>query len=360
MITLPNLFVPLLALLGAGVFVFGTWARARAGEARLAGRLAALEQRVSEQQQALERAEAARESAEADLRATEQRYLIALRGSQDGLWEWDIASGAVHLSPRWKGMLGFESHQLADDLAAWRGRVHEDDRAGFEQALAEHLAGQTPRLDHELRLLHADGRARVVLSRGVAIRDESGRAYRLVGLDTDVTALRRVQLVLDAVADGTDGTAGARFFAAMVQHFARALQVDSAFITECADDPPTRVRTLAYWSAAGGSGANFEYELAGTPCEAVIRGARDCFHPEGLERLFPIEQGFEAYLGLPIVGSDGRVLGHLAFLDRRARDEEMLVDRVFRIFLSRAAAEIERLRLLARQSAPAAPAGATT
>ncbi|MCW5664369.1 MAG: PAS domain-containing protein [Piscinibacter sp.] len=142
MITLPNLFVPLLALLGAGVFVFGAWARARAGEARLAGRLAALEQRVGEQQQALERAEAARAAAEADLRATEQRYLIALRGSQDGLWEWDIASGAVHLSPRWKGMLGFESHQLADDLAAWRGRVHEDDRAGFEQALADHLAGR--------------------------------------------------------------------------------------------------------------------------------------------------------------------------------------------------------------------------
>lgn len=346
MITLPTVFVPLLALLAAGLAVAGILLRARAGEERLAGRMAELERRMGEQQQALDRAEAARAAAEADLRATEQRYLLALRGSQDGLWEWDIGSGAVHLSPRWKGMLGFESGQLGDDLAAWRGRIHADDRAGFEQALAEHLAGRTARLDHALRLLHADGSPRHVLSRGVAIRDERGQPYRLVGLDTDVTALRRVQAVLDAVADGTAGTEGPRFFAAMVQHFARALEVDSAFITECADDPPTRVRTLAYWSA-GSPGHGFEYELAGTPCEAVIRGRRDTFHPEGLERLFPMEQGFEAYLGLPIFGSDGRVLGHLAFLDRRPRGDELIVDRVFRIFLARAAAEIERQHALA-------------
>lgn len=351
MITLPSVFVPLLALLGAGVFAAGLFARSRASQRRLAARLAVLEQRVGEQQRSLERAEAARAAAEADLRATEQRYLLALRGSQDGLWEWDLASGAVHLSPRWKSMLGFEGSALGDDLAAWRGRVHADDRAGFEQALQEHLAGRTPRLDHELRLLHQDGSVRHVLSRGVAIRDEAGRAYRLVGLDTDVTALRRVQGVLDAVADGTAGTAGERFFAAMVKHFARALQVESAFITECADDPPTRVRTLAYWSAGDGAGHNFEYELAGTPCEAVIRGGRDCFHAEGLERIFPIEQGYEAYLGLPIVGSNGRVLGHLAFLDRRPRGDEMIVERVFRIFLARAAAEIERLQALGRVAA---------
>lgn len=355
MITLPSVFVPLLALLGAGLFVAGALARARAGQARLASRLAALEQRVGEQQRLLVHAEAARAAAEADLRATEQRYLLALRGSQDGLWEWDIASGAVHLSPRWASMLGFETGELGDDLAAWLGRVHADDRAAFRHALDEHLAGRTPRLDCELRLLHQDGGVRHVLSRGSAIRDEAGCAYRLVGLDTDVTALRRVQAVLDAVADGTAGTAGERFFAAMVKHFARALQVDSAFITECADDPPTRVRTLAYWSAGDGAGHNFEYALAGTPCESVIHGARDCFHREGLERIFPLEQGFEAYLGLPIVGSDGRVLGHLAFLDRRPRGDELIVERVFRIFLARAAAELERLQALARlATAPAA------
>jgi len=340
---------PLVLLLAAAVLGVGVLlVRARSGQRALQARLAQLEQRMAEQQTSVARSEAARASAEADLRATEQRYLLALRGSQDGLWEWDVDSDAVHLSPRWKSMLGFDSHELADDRAAWRARVHADDRAAFDAALKRHLDGADARFDHPLRLLHKDGSVRHVLSRGVAIRRESGVPYRMVGLDTDVTMLRRVQSILDAVADGTSGIAGTPFFAALVEHFARALEVDCAFITECADEPPTRVRTLGYWSARKGVRESFEFELAGTPCEEVVQEGRVCFHPEGVERMFPREAGFESYLGMPIVASDGRVLGHLAFFDTRPRSDDLLVERIYRIFLSRAAAEIERLQALAR------------
>lgn len=354
MITLPSSLVSLLALLGAVLFALGLFGRTRVRQQRLAQRLGALEHRLAEQQAALERSESARAAAQADLRATEQRYLLALRGSQDGLWEWELASGTVHLSPRWKSMLGFASHELGDDLAAWRSRVHPDDRAGLDAALQRHRDGATPRFDHELRLLHKDGSLRHVLSRGVAIRDEAGRPYRIVGLDTDVSELRRVQQVLEAVAEGTAGTSGERFFAAMVQQFARALQVERAFITECADSPVTRVRTLAYWSTSHGPRDSFEFALAGTPCEEVVQQGRSCFHPEGLAQLFPREAGYESYLGMPIIASDGRVLGHLAIFDTRPRNEDLLVDRVYRIFLARAAAEIERLQALGRLQRPAA------
>jgi PAS domain S-box-containing protein len=304
----------------------------------LADRLARLERRCTE--------------AEADLRATEQRYLLALRGSQDGLWEWDLATGAVHLSPRWKSMLGFESDEIANDLDAWRARVHPDDRAALDAALARHLEVGEPRFDHEMRLLHKDGSVRHVLSRGVAIRRDGGAPYRMVGLDTDVTRLRRAQAVLDAVADGTAGTFGAGFFAAMVQQFARALEVDCAFIAECVDQhPPTHVRTLAYWSASRGLVDNFEFELAGTPCNEVLNEGRACFHREGLAEMFPREAGFESYLGMPIVASDGRVLGHMALFHTKPLGDEVLVDRIYRIFLARAAAEIERLQALDRLAA---------
>jgi PAS domain S-box-containing protein len=313
-----------------------------------AARLAQLEQRCAEQREALVRSEMLRAAAEADLRGIEQRYLLALRGSQDGLWEWQLASGAVHLSPRWKSMLGFESQQLPDTLAAWRERVHPDDRAGFEAALQRHLQGTDPRLDHELRLLHSDGGVRHVLSRGVAIRGDDGSPERMVGLDTDVTGLRRVQAVLDAVADGTAGTSGPDFFAAMAQHFARALELDCAFIAECLDEPPTRVRTLGYWSRERGQVASFEFALAGTPCNEVLNEGRACFHRERLAEIFPREAGFEAYLGMPITACDGRVLGHLALFNRKPLGDEVLVERVYRIFLARAAAEIERGQALAR------------
>ena len=82
-----------------------------------------------------------------------------------------------------------------------------------------------------------------------------------------------------------------------------------------------------------------------------MQEGRACFHREGLAQLFPRETGYESFLGLPIVGSDGRLLGHLAFFDTRPRGDDLLVDAIFRIFLARAAAELERCQALARLAA---------
>lgn len=298
---------------------------------------------LDEARQALERSETARARAEADLRAVEQRYLLAVRGSQDGLWEWDLASDRVQLSPRWKSMLGFESHEISDDRAGWLARVHPDDRLRLDEALRHHTsAGDVQPFDQDVRLLHKDGSIRHVLSRGVAIRDEGGVPYRIVGVDTDVTRVKRMQTVLDALADGMADAYGDEFFPALVRNFARALDVDLVFIAECVDEPPTRVRTLACWSRDRGAVDNFEFTLAGTPCEEVVQDGRSCFHRGDLERIFPRERGYEAYLGMPIRASNGRVLGHLAFFDRVPRGDEMLVDSVYKIFIARAAAEMER------------------
>ncbi|MFT3956476.1 MAG: PAS domain-containing protein [Piscinibacter sp.] len=343
MLSQPLVLAPLLALLAALGWLAGQgWRQRRALEARVVQ----LEQALGTQRAELERSEAVRAEAEAGLRSAEQRFLLAVRGSQDGLWEWELATGKVQLSPRWKGMLGYETHELPDSLPAWRDCMHPDDRAGFEAALQRHLDGATACVDESLRLRHRDGSMRHVLTRAVAIRRESGEPYRVVGLDTDVTALRRVQAVLDAVADGTAATSGTGFFDALAQHFARALEVECAFITECADAPPTRVRTLGYWSARRGARESFEFELAGTPCEEVVQQGRSCLHREGLARMFPREAGYESYLGMPIHGSDGRVLGHLAIFDTRPRGDDLLMERVYRIFLARAAAEIERRQAL--------------
>jgi len=317
-----------------------------ASVATASDRVAQLERKLSEKALALQRSEAARQAAEADLRAIEQRYMLALRGSQDGLWEWDLMSDRVQLSPRWKRMLGFEPDEITDSKAGWLGQVHADDRTAFESALRAHLEAEVHEaqaFDRAVRLLHKDRSVRHVLSRGVVIRQENGVPFRVVGLDTDVTRVQRMQTVLDVLAEGTSDQHGADFLAALVRNFGRALDVDLAFIAECIDDPPTRVRTLACWRSEKGDAANFDFELSGTPCEAVIQDGKTCFHRDDIERMFPRERGFAAYLGMPIIGSDGHVLGHLAFFDRAPRGDEMLVDSVYRIFLARAATEMERL-----------------
>jgi PAS domain S-box-containing protein len=346
----------LLAVL-ALVLTYGWRVQRRAARlaAAQAEALARLERELADRRAEADAERAARESAEEALRASEQRYALALRASQDGVWDWDLASDAVALSPRWKGLLGFAADELPDTRESWLARVHADDRAGFVAALDAHLADPTGTpLDHELRLVHKDGSARWVLARGVAIRHGDGTPYRMVGLDTDVTRVKRVLGVLDAVVEGTAGRSGEDFFAALVRHFARALEVDCAFVAECADDPPTRVRTLGWWSADGAR-ESFEFALDGTPCAEVVQGGRECFHRSDVAERFPRERGVESYLGLPIVGSAGKVLGHLAFMHAAPRGDELLLPMVYRIFCARAAAEIERLQAL-RALQRAAPA----
>lgn len=315
--------------------------------ARVARAICDLQARLAAQQAELRALDERREHAERAFALSEERLAVAVRGANDGLWERDLDNARLILSPRWKSMLGYADDEFPSTLEAWREHVHPDDCGGAEAALAAHLEGRTPRYERQLRVRHRDGRYRWLLSRANAVCHANGRAYRIVGLDTDVTAVKRVEYILQQVVEGTAGTYGEDFFRSLVRHFAAALGVPCAFITECADRPPTRVRTLAFWSAPHFLDS-LEYELAGTPCEAVIHEERTCFHPRGLALAFPVEGAYESYLGIPIVGRDGTVLGHLAFLDRKEMGAEVLVDAVFRIFATRAAAELEHKAMLER------------
>lgn len=336
---------PLLALgavAGEGDVIEGVGRHVRALELRLAQRDADVEQALRQSQEA-----------QAGLQLAEERYALAVRSASDGLWEWNLQTGTMYLSPRWKSMLGFAEGEMAETREAWLGRVHPEDRGDAEAALESHLAGASPRYEHQHRLLHRDGRVRWVLSRGAAIRRASGSPYRVIGLDTDVTRIRQVESVLHEIVEGTSGAYGDMLFRSLVRHFALALQVARAFVTECCDQPPTRVRTLAHWFERDFAD-NFEYELRGSPCEGVMEG-RTCFYPQDVGVLFPRERGWESYLGVPILGSDGRVIGHLAFLDRREMPDEILMDAVLRVFAARAGAELERkyaLEQLRRLSVP--------
>jgi formate hydrogenlyase transcriptional activator len=160
-------------------------------------------------------------------------------------------------------------------------------------------------------------------------------------LDRDEVAALR------AILEGTARSTGAVFFQTLVRHLASALGVSSAFVAEFAG-APTRVRTLAYWGR-GRIQQNREFELAGTPCEDVVRGGL-CHHPRGVRERFPgdrnlVDMGIESYLGVPLLDGDGRVLGHLAVLDERPMPPEPRRLFIFRIFAARAAVELERLRV---------------
>ncbi len=126
--------------------------------------------------------------ATAALVKSEERFELAVRGTDAGIWDWDLRTDKVHFSPRWKSMLGYAEDELGDDYAEWERRLHPDDRDRALETVRAYQAGETPHFELEHRLRHKDGSYRWILARGTCLRDADGRAYRMVGSHIDVTA----------------------------------------------------------------------------------------------------------------------------------------------------------------------------
>jgi len=311
--------------------------------ARAIDAVLALEERTREQ---LAGETTRREQAEARLRESEQRYALAVRGANDGMWEWDLTSGGASFSPRWRSILGCTEAEFAGRLEDWLERIHPSDRDRVERELDQHVQGRSERFETEHRLRHRDGSWRWVLARASAVRHASGKASRLVGLMTDISSRKRVQEALVDLADGLASVRGEACFQVLVRSFAEALGVREAFVCECIDDPAARVRMLARWK--GGEPARcVEFDLAGTACEQVIGTGAPVFWPRDAGSRWPLEREFgrEAYLGLPCFDSAGRVIGHIACADPVSMPEDLPHQAILKIFAVRAGIELERRQL---------------
>ncbi|MFL5410313.1 MAG: EAL domain-containing protein [Myxococcales bacterium] len=148
-----------------------------------------------------------RRRTERALRDSEERYALAARGANDGLWDWDLVANRVYLSPRWKAMLGLGEGDIGGNPEGWLGRVHPDDHARLTADIAAHVEGRSAHLESEIRIRHADGTWRTMLVRGAAVRDASGKATRMAGSQTDITDRKRAEekLLHDALHDGLTG-----------------------------------------------------------------------------------------------------------------------------------------------------------
>ena len=125
--------------------------------------------------------------AENALRESEERYALAARGANDGLWDWNLVAGRVYFSPRWKATLGYQDEEIGSSPEEWFGRIHESDRDVVKRRIEDHQNGIVPHFESEIRMLHKDGTYRWMLSRGVMVRDENGKPLRMAGSQTDIT-----------------------------------------------------------------------------------------------------------------------------------------------------------------------------
>jgi two-component system cell cycle sensor histidine kinase PleC len=131
--------------------------------------------------------------AEEALRQSEERYSIATTVATEGIYEWDVLTGALHITEHAKA---FFAHAGPQTAAAWSSLVHPEDFAGYRKVIVDHLKGLTPRLEHEYRIASGGGEYRWVIDRGIAVRDATGRATKLIGAVTDVTRRKLAELEL--------------------------------------------------------------------------------------------------------------------------------------------------------------------
>jgi PAS domain S-box-containing protein len=130
----------------------------------------------------------------AALQESEERFSLAMRGANDGLWDWDVRSGEVYYSPRWKAMLGYSEDELEPAFSAWERLVHPDDKPAAMKGVEAFLSGELDKFEIEFRMRHKDGHDVDILSRAFGVREvPGGPMVRLVGTHIDITERRQAE-----------------------------------------------------------------------------------------------------------------------------------------------------------------------
>ncbi len=130
---------------------------------------------------------------EAALLESEERYAVAVRGSNDGIWDWNVRTGQIHFSDRCKEMLGYPEGELDNYIDEWTSRIHPDDHDRVVAAIGENVSGRAPLIEVEYRLRHKDGGYRWVLARGICLLGEDENPNRIAGSLTDLTERKRLE-----------------------------------------------------------------------------------------------------------------------------------------------------------------------
>jgi PAS domain S-box-containing protein len=134
-----------------------------------------------------------RKRAEESLRESERRYFLATSAGRVGVWDWNLDTNEIYLDPMLKAFLGYEDHEIRNHIDDWGERVHPADQERVMAEATKHLEGASLHYEIEHRMLHKDGSIRWFLARGTAMRDKSGKPYRMLGTDTDITEHKQAE-----------------------------------------------------------------------------------------------------------------------------------------------------------------------
>jgi len=137
-----------------------------------------------------------RKNNEQALFESREQFDLAMRAANDGLWDWNLSTNTVYFSPRWKSMLGYEDHELSNEFSTWEGLMHAQDLAQQMEVVNALIAAGRGSFVEEFRMRHQQGHWVNILSRGLLIANEEGKARRMVGTHMDISEHRAAEQAL--------------------------------------------------------------------------------------------------------------------------------------------------------------------
>lgn len=186
------------------------------------------------------------------LRESEQRWQLALRGNNDGIWDWNVKTNEVFFSDRWKEMLGYEDDEISNHLDERVTRVHPDDLNWVTQAVQDHFAKKTPFYITEHRVLCKDGTYKWILDRGQGLWNKDGQVVRMAGSHTDITERKQAEEALSNLLNQLESMVGER--TAQLTRINQSLQTEISErqrIEEALRESEQRFRAAFHQAAVG-------------------------------------------------------------------------------------------------------------
>jgi PAS domain S-box-containing protein len=303
-----------------------------------------LRKQVATRTKKLEMEIAGHMQAEEGLLEAMQRLELAAASGKLGIWEWRIQDNALQWDDQMFALYGITRNSFPGCVEAWQSGLHPDDREKAIEASRQALEGEKD-FDTEFRVVHPDGTVRFLKANAEIIRDNAGKALKMIGINQDITESKHIEEVQSFLAKTSSGTTQEPFFNALARFLALSLGMDFVCIDGLEGDGLT-ARTVAVWHD-GHFEDNMAYALKDTPCGEVV-GKTVCSFPAGVCRLFPRDQvlqdlGAESYVGVTIWGHTGRPIGLIAVIGRRPLTERRLAELTLKLVGVRAAGEFERL-----------------
>ncbi len=136
---------------------------------------------------------------EAELRSSREQFRLAVRGSNDGIWDMNLKTGEMYLSPRWKQIIGYEDGEISNDYKTWKNNIHPDDRKHVLDEFENCLNGSDATFQSEFRMRHKDGSFRWIFSRGLVIYDDDHNPCRVAGSNSDITQRKQMEEELNII-----------------------------------------------------------------------------------------------------------------------------------------------------------------